>query len=158
MVASEMARRSGLHLVAFDHAGDPSVATRGAFTALARAGRRDRDHRAVALLVLLSAAARTGIVSSNRWRPHFRGEVLFVRKHDLFVRCCERNGHVVISGVGLANTLRTLGGEKIAMLRKEREERLGVKKRRREHFVQPAEVREPGLVRRLRGRGCGRRE
>src|SRR6185312_684962 len=71
-VAAEMARHAGLHLVALDHAGHPPVATRGALPAGARGLRCDRDHRAMALLVLASAPARARIVAPDRHRrsPH----------------------------------------------------------------------------------------
>src|SRR5436190_5687381 len=59
-----MARHTRLHLVAFDRAFHPAVAARGAGAALALFGRRQRYHRATALLVFFAAAARTWIVAS----------------------------------------------------------------------------------------------
>src|SRR6185503_12182278 len=68
LVAAVVARLPGIHLVAVDDAGDPAVAARGAVTAGARGRLRDRDDRAMALLVFPPAAAGARIVAPD-WHP-----------------------------------------------------------------------------------------
>src|SRR5207248_7291697 len=64
-LAAEVARHAFLHLVAANRAFHPAIAARRASATLTLFDRRQRYHRATALLVFFSAAARTWIVSSH---------------------------------------------------------------------------------------------